>query len=161
MGQDSDPSPFVLELGNLLCIPMDKPIQTTRVSNKTVRAIPHVNDDKRPIKGMEVCPYPFANIALIGAKELGKTSIINTLLKECLGRDTAVIAFVSTLYNDASWETIAKWVEAKGHPFVGYTTMMEGKINRLEAFVSSLQKKHDGEGREDEEVVAGPKRKVC
>ena len=74
-------------------------LATTKVNNKVVKAIP-IDDskkDRRPVKGVDVCSEVYANIALIAKKKKGKTSIIYKLIQECAGRDTNVIAFVSTL----------------------------------------------------------------
>ncbi len=81
---------------------------TKKINNKEVKAIP-VDESKivkRPVKGVEVCPCCFANILLLAQKNSGKTSIIYALCQQCIGRDTNVIAFVSTLDKDPQWTVI-------------------------------------------------------
>lgn len=117
-------------------------LATTKVNNKVVKAIP-IDDskkDRRPVKGVDVCSEVYANIALIAKKKKGKTSIIYKLIQECAGRDTNVIAFVSTLNKDAQWTVIKEYCEKKGIPFVGYTSLYnEEKVDMLAALVAHLQ----------------------
>lgn len=67
-----------------------------------------------------------------------------------------MLAFVSALYNGASWKVVAEKVEAKEHPFTGSTCMMEGKTNGLEAFITTLRRKRGGEGNEEEAATHEP-----
>lgn len=128
---------------------------TKKINNVEVKAIPldESKIDKRPIKGVQVCPEMFANILLLAKKKSGKTSIINTLLKHCLGRDTSVLAFVSTLEKDAQWAVIKEYCEKKGKPFLGYTSLFEDGDNMLDAFIKKLQV---GEKEEEEKPEAAP-----
>ena len=83
------------------------PVATRKVNNVKVRQIPRLGEeDKRPIKGCELCAQLYANIFLIAKKESGKTTVIYNILDRCAGRDTMVFAFVSTLNNDANWAAI-------------------------------------------------------
>ena len=129
-------------------------MRTTKVNSKVVRAIKVPNRDTRPVRGSDVCPECYANIAILAKKNSGKTSIINKLLRECAGKNgrTCVMAFVSTLEKDAQWQVIKEWCENNNIPFLGYTSMMSGKHNILEAFVKTLQnegKSEDSDGEGD------------
>ena len=117
-------------------------MQTKKINNKVVKAIPvdESKIDTRPLKGVEVCPKDFANIGLFARKGMGKTSNIFHLIQQCMGRDTSVIAFVSTLENDVQWSVIRDYCEKKGNPFIGHTSLIEDGVNMLEAFVHLLQK---------------------
>ncbi len=114
---------------------------TKKINNKEVKAIPidESKIDKRPIKGVEVCPQCFANVLLLAKKNSGKTSNIYALLQQCLGRDTNVIAFVSTLDKDPQWTVIREYCESKGVPFQGYTSLIEDGVNMLEAWIKHMQ----------------------
>src|SRR5665647_1029649 len=133
-------------------------MQTTKVNNKKVHAIPVEHVDERPVKGADVCPHPYANMGLFGAENKGKTSIIFKLTTECMGRDTTVLAFVSTLHNDAQWKVIEKKVEGSHHPFLGYTSLRDEKSghNVLEAFVKGLQGGAESEDDKEEAKPAAP-----
>src|SRR4051794_34092842 len=100
---------------------MASSIVTKKVNNCKVRTIPDERiEDKRPIKGYEMCCHLYANIYLVAKKNSGKTTIIYNILERCAGRDTVVFAFVSTLNNDANWIAIKKLCEDKGMPFFGF-----------------------------------------
>jgi hypothetical protein len=141
-------------------------MRTTKVNSKVVRAIKVPNHDTRPVRGSDVCPECYANIAILAKKNSGKTSIINKLLKECAGKNgrTSVMAFVSTLEKDAQWQVIKEWCENNNIPFLGYTSMLSGKHNILESFVKNLQKSDsdgDGDGGESKEEPAEPETVSC
>ena len=116
-------------------------MQTTRVNNKHVKAIPvdEAKKDKRQAKGWQLIPECYANVALVAKKKSGKTSVIYQLIKECVGRNTSILAFVSTLHKDDGWLTIQKYCEDRGVPFVGYTSLKDEGVDQLAALVEHLQ----------------------
>jgi hypothetical protein len=80
---------------------------TKKVNNVRVQKVPDEKaEDTRPIKGHELCSHLYGNIYLCAKKNSGKTTVVWNLINRCAGRDTTVIAFVSTLNNDKSWATI-------------------------------------------------------
>jgi hypothetical protein len=121
------------------------------VNNLKVRRIPLAGEeDKRPIKGYELCCHLYANIYLCAKKNSGKTTVIYNIINRCAGRDTIVIAFVSTLHNDANWGAIKNLCDDKGIPFVGYTSLVDEEgVDQLQALVKSLQDKAGEEKKED------------
>ena len=113
----------------------------TRINREEVTAVPQLEKvDNRPIKGSKLFPEIFANIFLCARKKSGKTSTIFKIIKECCGKNTTVLAFVSTLHKDANWKTIQKYCDQKDIPFIGYTSMQEDGINHLEQFVEAQQR---------------------
>jgi len=117
-------------------------IVTKKVNNCRVRTIPREGmEDKRPIKGYDLCPCLHANIFLVAKKNSGKTYIIYNIIDRCSGRDTIIFAWVSTLNNDPSWRAIQKFCEDKGIPFHGSTSLMDDGIDELDALMQTLQKK--------------------
>ena len=69
--------------------------------------------------------------------------------------DTRVVAFVSTLNNDANWRMIQQKCETKGIVFVGHTSIMdEDKVDLLQALTQHLQEKAAPDGEEAEEPQA-------
>lgn len=116
-------------------------MERKRINKVQCTAIPlRGQKDTRPVKGVELFPEIYANIFLCAKKKSGKTSVIYNILQRCVGRDTSVVAFVSTLNKDAGWETIRHWCEeTKGVPFVGYTSLTEGGEDHLQSLVDHLQ----------------------
>lgn len=114
--------------------------ETKRINKVQCTAIPLRGEkDARPVKGAELFPEIYANIFLCAKKKSGKTSVIYQILKRCVGRDTSVVAFVSTLNKDAGWDSIRHWCEEKGVPFVGYTSLAEDGVDQLQSLVDHLQ----------------------
>src|SRR6185312_11155160 len=96
-------------------------ISLRRLNNKVIKTIPFKKEkDDRPIKGVEVFPKIYANIALIAKKKSGKTTAIYNIITNCISKGTTVYAFVSTLYLDDGWKGIREYCEKKEIPFIGY-----------------------------------------
>jgi hypothetical protein len=123
------------------------------VNNCKVRTIPREGDeDKRPIKGHELCSCLYGNIYLVAKKNSGKTTVIWNIIDRCAGRDTIIFAWVSTLNNDANWRKIRTMCEDRDIPFIGSTSLMNDGVDELEALIHSLQKK----AADAEEKPEGP-----
>ena len=131
-------------------------VATTRINNKHVKAIPidESKKDKRQAKGWQVIPECYANIALIAKKKSGKTSVIFQLIKECAGRDTNIIAFVSTLLKDEGWMHIKEYCENRGISFVGYTSLKEDGVDQLAELVKHLQEEEKKDDEPDSKEPA-------
>ena len=125
---------------------------TKKVNNVKIRLVP---DEKaeytRPIKGYDVCQHLYGNIFLCAKKNSGKTTVIWNFIDRCAGRDTVIIAFVSTLNNDPNWRAMQKKCEEKGLPVIGYTSLKEDGVDQLDALIKSLQDKAG-----DEKAEAAP-----
>ena len=74
-----------------------------QINKQKVKAIPIPDEDKRPIKGFDICEEVYANIFLCAKKNSGKTSAIFKIAKECATKKTVVIIFCSTAYKDKNW----------------------------------------------------------
>lgn len=81
--------------------------------------------ETRPVKGSNLFDELYCNVFLCAKKRSGKTSVIYTMLKRCCGRDTKVIAFVSTLHKDSSWTAIQKMLKDRHIYFEGYTSIFD------------------------------------
>lgn len=123
-------------------------ITLRRINNVIVKPIP-IKIDTRKIKGDSVCTDCYCNILLVAATNSGKTTALNRLLKECVGKDTCIVAFVSTLYNDEKWNYIRRSFEKKGVEFLGYNSIFEEGENQLKEIVHELEVK--AKEREEEE----------
>ena len=114
--------------------------KAVRINNIDVKKVPLLHkEDDRPVKGSELFPEIYSNIFLCAKKKSGKTSAIYKIIKESVGRDTRIIAFVSTLYKDDNWKTIKKWCSLKGLEFEGHTSINEDGVDILDELVNRLQ----------------------
>lgn len=113
-----------------------------RINHEDVTAVPQLmKPDIRPIKGSILFGELYANIFLCARKKSGKTSAIFKIIKECVGKNTTILAFVSTLNKDSNWLTIQKYCEVKKIPFIGQTSIMDSGVNLLDEFVQQQQRK--------------------
>lgn len=123
-------------------------VSTKKINNCKVRTIPkEEEEDKRPIKGYEICCHLYGNVYLVAKKNSGKTTLIWNIINRCAGRDTVIIAFVSTIDNDANWRAIREKCEEKGLPFIGHNSLLDSDGNdQLDALIKGWQ---NGAGEEE------------
>lgn len=122
-------------------------ISLRQINEQVVRAIPIPDEDRRPIKGYDICEEVYANIFLCARKKSGKTSALFKILKECAGRKTVIIVFCSTAYKDKNWIQIRKYFEKKHRDIRIFTSIFEEGIDQLSALVEELKQ----EAKEQEE----------
>jgi hypothetical protein len=116
--------------------------ETKRVCDVLCKPIPtKKEEDKRPIRGQNILHELYANVYLCAKKKSGKTSTIYQIIKHCAGRDTVIIAFVSTLNNDDGWIGIRDYCKAHKITFIGYTSLREDGVDELSALMDHLQQK--------------------
>lgn len=125
-----------------------------RVNNHTVDPI-QVKIDTRPVRGGDLCSDVYANIFLVAPTNSGKTTAMFKLMKECIGKKTTIVAFVSTLFNDENWLAIREYFEKKGIEFIAHTSIVENGVNHLEELVEEL--KNQAIEREEEKERKGTK----
>lgn len=101
------------------------------------------------VKGKDLICDPYPNIFICAHKESGKTVTLFNILKCSIDKDTEVIFFVSTLYNDPSYKEIIKYLDKKGISHQDFTSLKENDINYLGNFINYL--KTEAKQREDEE----------
>lgn len=142
---------------------------TKKINNEVVKAIRFREpDDKRPIKGGEIFPIMYSNIALVARKMSGKTCTIMKILQSCcMPGSTKIIAFVSTLHKDPAWDAIQAWCAKKGLSFMGATSLEEDGVDLLEQLTETLKAQNEAivdtrepEGwlSEEEEPAKEPKK---
>ncbi len=87
----------------------------TQINQQKVKAIPLPYEEKKPVRGCDVCSEPYANIFCVAKKKSGKTSVIHHLFKECTSKKTTIIIFCSSIYKDKNWISIRRWIEGEIH----------------------------------------------
>jgi len=122
-----------------------------------------VAQDDRPIRGSDLFGEIYANIFLCAKKKSGKTSTIYKIIKECMGKKTKVIAFVSTLHKDATWKSIREYCEGKGNEFIGHTSLKEDGEDLLDTLVKELESEAEKEYDDNniDERLKQLERKLC
>ncbi len=117
------------------------------LNNHQVVPDPLPNADPRPVLGADICPAAYGPIFIIAKRESGKTVVIQYILKHCASKNTHIITFCSTLYNDDRWIQIRKYLEHRGNPTDYYTSVYEDGEDQIKNLVELLST----EAREREE----------
>jgi hypothetical protein len=134
-------------------------LETKRICDVKCKPIPtKKEEDTRPIKGVEILSALYANVYACARKHSGKTCTIYQIIKRCAGRDTIVIAFVSTLNNDDGWIGIKDYCKKHKIAFIGYTSIFEDGADQLQALMSHLQEKAAAEQAAKDAPPAPPPR---
>ncbi len=126
-------------------------ISLQQINNQYVRAIPIPDEDKRPIKGFDICEEVYSNVFCCARKKSGKTSAVYKIMRECCGRKTVIIVFCSTVYKDKNWIQIRKYFEGKGMDIRVYTSIFEDGEDQLSNLIEELKQ----EAKDEEEHQGG------
>jgi hypothetical protein len=111
-----------------------------KINNEEIKPMKLIGfDDNRPVKGGNIFPEAYANIYLCARKKSGKTVVIQKIIKECVGKDTIVIAFCSTVNKDKNWLAIRQWCQKHKINFQGLTGIVEDKVDFLKQLLTNLQ----------------------
>ena len=107
-----------------------------QINDVTIKPLPMIGGgDTRPVKGSELFPELYANIFLCAKKNSGKSSVVSRIIDECSGRDTKILAFVSTIFKDNAWLQIAALCEKRKLYFEPHTSLKEEGVDLLEMFL--------------------------
>ncbi len=124
----------------------EKKVSRKKISNAIVKAVEEVKKDTRPVLGGDYFHDVFAVVQINAARGTGKTTIIYTILKNCIDKDTKVLLFVGSLYNDSTWKAITDELDKRGITWVGETSLLneDGK-DQLQAWIDDQAKKDEPE----------------
>ena len=130
---------------------MNANYKAVRINDITVKKVPLSNEeDTRPIRGCDLFPEIYSNVFLCAKKKSGKSSTIYKIVKDCVGKNTKIIAFVSTLYKDSTWKSIREFCKGKRLDFEGHTSLMEDGRDQLSELVERLQEEAKDQDEEEE-----------
>jgi|GEM_PF-2388479 len=107
------------------------------------------NIDPSKIKGGQLIPEVYANIFICAKKKSGKSQVINKLLRECVGRNTKIYFFVSTLYKDPLYKHILTWLDKKGIAHDDFTSLKEDGMDVLKEVIEQQLQQAEEEDDED------------
>ena len=128
---------------------MFKTKQINDVEVKKIRGLEIIPPDE--IKGYDVIPSLYGNIFICAKKKSGKTTVLFNILKKCVDKDTHVIFFVSTFYNDQSYAKIKEWLDKNDIQHDIYTALKEAKSNHLGTIINRLHTEAELEQKMKEE----------
>lgn len=105
-------------------------IAKKKINSIQVECCATTNIEKEKIKGYDLIPALYANIALCASTGQGKTSVINTLIRHCCGDvkygskgeiiKTKLFLFVPTITHDDAWVHICQFLDDNGFDYEPY-----------------------------------------
>lgn len=136
-------------------------VQEEKINNIRVHAVVANSNEPEPekIKGYEMIPNLYANLAIIARRNSGKTSLIynivrgvtNNITKNQRASKTSVHIFCSTVMIDPSYYALKSMLRERGIEFEYHTHFIEGSgkgaINHLDAI---LEGESEDEGDSEE-----------
>ncbi len=121
-----------------------------QISDVIIKPIPMIGGgDNRPVRGAKLFPELYANIFLCAKKNSGKSSVIYNIINECSGRDTKILAFVSTVFKDNAWLQVAALCKKRGLYFEPHISLKDEGVDHLELFLKDQAQPEETE-EEDE-----------
>lgn len=129
-----------------------------KINNVRVKPPKTLQTNKLPVKGSELFEEAYANIFICSRKKSGKSVVIYNILKKCVGKDTKVFFFCSTLHKDAVYKGMMDWLEKKGIEYAPYTSLKDGDTDNLQLLVETLGKTAEAETEEhphEESLIFG------
>lgn len=114
-------------------------IQLKKINDIKVTPLNTPKIDPKKIKGYDFIPELYSNVYMVAHKKSGKTTCIFNILKACTNKDTKLVFFGSTIYNDPGYKAIFKYFKKKGNPILKYTSIIEEKVDKLKLLLDSLK----------------------
>lgn len=130
-------------------------IKTFKINDVKVKPIKVEKIDPKSIKGFDITGanlYP--NVFSIAMKGSGKTTVLFNSLKKIVDKNTKVFFFVSTFYNDQSFEIIREWLESKEIEYHAFTEIGKDFDELMNLF--TLDAKHELEQKQLKETEEEP-----
>ena len=116
-----------------------------KINDVSVKKINLPTVDISKIKGFEFIPTLYTTIFICARRKTGKTTIINTLLKNLTNKETTVIFFVGTINRDPSYKKMMEYLDYKDINYEKYDCIYEGGKNYLAEFMERLKEEHEEE----------------
>ena len=137
-------------------------METKKINDVKVRPVPLKDQTGLgKFKGSKLFKEPYGNIAIFGRKKSGKSSVVFKILKECAGKNTTVILFVSTIKVDDNYKAIRQWLKDHNIACISYSsTEGDSGENHLGDLITHMQKSDDSFSSDDEKDTKETKEKV-
>ncbi len=118
--------------------------------------------DKQKVRGSELFEDPYCNIAIIGPKAKGKSTLVYNIVEEVCYKNNVII-FSPTVFNDSTYKSMIKMLTEKRKAntivydhFIDSTT----GVNRINELIKLLQQKEETKVVV-KKICAEPKIPVC
>jgi hypothetical protein len=125
-------------------------IKLKTINNVIVKQIKKRVEDTKPVRGGEIVPMD-VNVCSVSATAGGKTTVTKNILEAIVTKNTKIIAFVSTIFNDDNWIAIREWAAEKEIDFEAHTSIQENGVNILKKYVEHF--KEEAKEREKKRLL--------
>lgn len=112
--------------------------KTNKLSKAVVKPLQIKHEEPSEIGGYDFIPKVSAVVSICAPPRCGKTTLLATLLKKCIGKKTHVIAFSPTVDHDATWLKIKDDLQKRKVNFQSFTHFIDGKENILQDILDTL-----------------------
>lgn len=133
-------------------------VETKKINNIKIKPIQFIRLDL-PIKGQDMFPDIhglYGNIFLVAKKRSGKSTVIYNIIKKCVGRDTKVYIFCSTVNKDQTYKKIMDFLDHRNIYYEAFASINENGENNLQSIIDEM--KQDDEVSDEEEKKPPPKK---
>jgi hypothetical protein len=123
-------------------------LKTEKINNEKVFVLQTEPEDITKNKGYKLIPNLNTNIFLVGRKASGKSSVIFTILKKCMDKETKLYAFVGTHSKDPTYIAIKEWLDLQEIKYEFFDNIIDGKTNHLSDILTNLKKDEEKKAEE-------------
>lgn len=114
-----------------------------------IKPIKSGKGEKKKSLGWELFPELSASIYFSATTKSGKTTNINHVIQHCIGKNTIIYFFVSTIEIDPTYKEIIKSLDKRGIQHYDYPHFIdEDGVNIVDGIIEGLSKKDDDEEEE-------------
>ena len=98
---------------------------------------PELPTKKDKWKGSNILSVRYFLMAILGKKRSGKSTLIYNLVRKFTTKNTIVLMFINTYHKDPTYALIREYLDEKGIPYLGYTSILsdDGQVNEIEEFM--------------------------
>ena len=114
-------------------------MKTTKVNNVKIKPIITDSHPVEKIGAYKLFPEIYCNVAIVAKKKSGKTSVLYNCLEKCVGKNTHVWLFSSTIHRDATYKSILEMLEKKKCQVSTFSHFIEDGGNILEEIINELK----------------------
>lgn len=114
-------------------------IRVNKINKERIKPLPIVKVDPEKIKGCQIFPTLDGQCYLVARKNSGKTTVIAHIIKRCIDKRTKVFVFGGTVYKDAAWDEILKYMDKKKIAHEEFTSLYENGPNELDIIIKDMQ----------------------
>ena len=114
-------------------------MKTTKVNNVKIKPIITDSHPVEKIGAYKLFPEIYCNVAIVAKKKSGKTSVLYNCLEKCVGKNTHVWLFSSTIHRDATYKSILEMLEKKKCQVSTFSHFIENGGNILEEIINELK----------------------